>query len=87
MVVLVCDVSVSAAREPSVVPAWPVSAVPAVPSVLPPVVDAVSAGSGVVLELDDGVGVGVGVGAVMLGDGEPGDAGLVESLGEELGGV
>jgi hypothetical protein len=87
VVVLACDVAVSAAREPSVVPAWPVSAVPAVPSVLPPVVELVSAGSGVVLELDDGVGVGVGEAGVMVADGEPEDVGVVEPLGEELGGV
>jgi hypothetical protein len=86
VVVVACNVALSAAPEP-VLPAWPVSAVPAVPSVLPPLVELVSAGSGVVLELDDGVGVGDGDAGVMVADGEPEEVGLVESLGEELGGV
>ena len=87
VVVLACDAAVCAAREPTVVLAWPASAVPAVPLVLPPVADVVSAGSGVVLELDDGVGVGVGEAGVMVAEGEPEEVGVVEPLGEELGGV
>jgi len=85
VVVPACDVAVSAAREPTVVPAWPVPAGPAVPAVLPPVVEVVPAGSGVVLELDDGVGVGVGEAGVMVADGEPEDVGVVDPLAEELG--